>query len=241
MVAIVSEELKENVIQAFLNNYNINCIELIESKGTSKQLKLLAKNLGIKIKKKLPDKKLVSKGSIIIDSILGIGLSREPEGSILEAIKWTNSFKNKAFKNRTEGWDLFKEKVLEPIVKPEVTPGEWAKRFAKGAIFNNTREMAEWLLESEDADRLPVENKWDLATNISWSLKERTKACNASFGAPPDGCAESTKREAKALTDRLDDLAMWSYTDIVKKSNSSTNSSTDPKEPEVSHQRSGLS
>ena len=36
-------------IQAFLNNYNINCIELIESKGTSKQLKLLAKNLGIKI------------------------------------------------------------------------------------------------------------------------------------------------------------------------------------------------
>ena len=62
----------------------------------SKQLKLLAKNLGIKIKK-LTDKKLVSKGSIIIDSILGIGLSREPEGSILEAIKWTNSLKNKAF------------------------------------------------------------------------------------------------------------------------------------------------
>ena len=84
-------------IQAFLNNYNINCIELIESKGVSKKLKLLAKNLGIKIKKKLPDKKLVSKRSIIIDSILGIGLSREPKGSILEAIKWTNSLKNKAF------------------------------------------------------------------------------------------------------------------------------------------------
>ena len=150
-------------------------------------------------------------------------------------------FKNKAFKNRTEAWNLFKEKVLEPIVKPEITPGEWAKRFAKGAIFNNTREMAEWVLESEDAERLPVENKFDLANNISWSLKERTKACNASFGAPPDGCAESTKREAKALTDRLDDLAMWSYTDIVRKSNSSTNSSTEPKEPEVSHQRSGLS
>ena len=38
-------------IQAFLNNYDINCIELIESKGVSKKLKLLAKNLGIKIKK----------------------------------------------------------------------------------------------------------------------------------------------------------------------------------------------
>ena len=110
-----------------------------------------------------------------------------------------------------------------------------------GSIFNNTREMAEWVLESEDADRLPVENKYDLANNISHSLKERTKACNASLGAPPDGCAESTKREAKALTDRLDDLAMWSWTDIVRKANSSTNSSTDPKEPEVSHQRSGLS
>ena len=36
-------------IQAFLNNYNINCIELIESKGTSKELKLLAKNLGINV------------------------------------------------------------------------------------------------------------------------------------------------------------------------------------------------
>ena len=84
-------------IQAFLNDYNINCIELIESRGISKQLKLLAKNLGIKIKKKLPNKKLVSKGSIIIDSILGIGLSREPKGSILEAIKWTNGLKNKTF------------------------------------------------------------------------------------------------------------------------------------------------
>ncbi len=150
-------------------------------------------------------------------------------------------YKNKPFRNKTEAWELFNEKLAEPIVKPDVEPGEWAKRFAKNARFNNTREMAEWLLKSEDADRLPVEHKLDLASNISWSLKERTKACNASFGAPPDGCSESSKREAKALTDRLDDLAMWSHTDIVRKSNSSANSSTGPEEPEVSHQRSGLS
>ena len=84
-------------IQAFLNNYNIICVELVESKGSSKQLKLLAESLGIKIKKNSPDKNLVSKKSIIIDSILGIGLSREPKGSISGAIKWINSLKNKAF------------------------------------------------------------------------------------------------------------------------------------------------
>ena len=58
-------------IQAFLNNYNINCIELIESKKSTKQLKLLSESLGIKIKKKLPDRKSVDKETIIIDAILG--------------------------------------------------------------------------------------------------------------------------------------------------------------------------
>ena len=52
-------------IQAFLNNYNINCIELIESKGNSKKLKLLAKNLGIKIKKKTSPPKLLTQNDTV--------------------------------------------------------------------------------------------------------------------------------------------------------------------------------
>ena len=142
-------------------------------------------------------------------------------------------FKNKAFKNRTEAWDLFREKLLEPIVRPDVKPEEWARRFTKGATFNNSKEMAEWILSSEDAERLPPDTKLTMANYIAAALKERMGACNSSSSASPEDCAESSKRDAAAFVDRLDDLAQVTSADIVTQAALSRQE----KQPEVSQQR----
>ena len=141
-------------------------------------------------------------------------------------------FKNKAFKNRTEAWDLFREKLLEPIVRPDVKPEEWARRFTKGAIFNNSKEIAEWMLSSEDAERLPLDTKLTMANFIAAALKERMGACNSSSSASSEDCAESSKRDAAAFVDRLDDLAQVTGGEIVTKAALSHHQ----KQPEVSQQ-----
>jgi NAD(P)H-hydrate epimerase len=85
-------------IQAHLNNFNIQCISLGINKGHAKKVKDLAGLLNIKITNQLPKKSNIKNNTIIIDGILGIGISRKPEGKILNAINWINSFNNKKVK-----------------------------------------------------------------------------------------------------------------------------------------------
>lgn len=85
-------------IQAHLNNFNIQCISLGINKGHAKKVKDLAELLNISIINQLPKKQNIKNSTIIIDGILGIGISRKPEGKILNAINWINSFNNKKIK-----------------------------------------------------------------------------------------------------------------------------------------------
>ena len=85
-------------IQAHLNNFNVKCISLGNNIGHAKKVKDLAKILNITIMDKLPKKLVIKKSTIIIDGILGIGISRKPEDKILNAINWINSIKNKTVK-----------------------------------------------------------------------------------------------------------------------------------------------
>lgn len=82
-------------ILAHINNYNVYCVSVGNNKKHSKKVKELAKSLNITIDTKLP-KSFLSAKTIIVDGLLGIGLSRKPEGKVLKAINWINSKKKQS-------------------------------------------------------------------------------------------------------------------------------------------------
>lgn len=112
-------------IQAHLNNFNIQCISLGINKGHAKKVKDLAGLLNIKITNQLPKKSNIKNNTIIIDGILGIGISRKPEGEILNAINWINSFNNKKVKvisiDIPSGLDANNGTFIGKVVKANTT------------------------------------------------------------------------------------------------------------------------
>ncbi len=82
-------------IQAKLNNDNVILISLKKHKNNSKKLLVLANSIGLseqKMKSKLFKSK---KKKLIIDGILGIGISRKPSGIILKSMKFINNLDRK--------------------------------------------------------------------------------------------------------------------------------------------------
>ena len=84
-------------IQAKLNNEKVHLITLSKKKQNSKILFDLAIKIGIK-KKTISPKLFNSKKILIVDGILGIGISRKPSGLILKTIKFINSYKKRNLK-----------------------------------------------------------------------------------------------------------------------------------------------
>ena len=84
-------------IQANLNNEKVHLITLSKKKQNSKILFDLAIKIGIK-KKTISPKLFNSKKILIVDGILGIGISRKPSGLILKTIKFINSYKKRNLK-----------------------------------------------------------------------------------------------------------------------------------------------
>ena len=77
-------------IQAKLNNEKIACLSLASHKKNAKKLYLLSKNIGLKIDTYKPKFLKTNKKTLIIDGILGIGISRKPSGLISKTIKFIN-------------------------------------------------------------------------------------------------------------------------------------------------------
>ncbi len=81
-------------ILACVNNIEVQCIILSEKKKFSSVVLSLLSSLKIKTSDSLPPKNDLNKNDLIIDGLLGIGLSREPEGKILDGINWINQMKH---------------------------------------------------------------------------------------------------------------------------------------------------
>ena len=82
-------------IQAKLNNENIILVNLSKRKNNSKDLLFLLNSIGMK-EQKLNNSIFKSRKKIlIIDGILGIGISRKPVGLISKTIKLINKVKKK--------------------------------------------------------------------------------------------------------------------------------------------------
>ncbi len=82
-------------ILAYVNNYNVKCITIGKNKNHESELRDLVRKLNIPIDNRLPTI-FHSNKTIIVDGLLGIGISRKPEGQILETINWINSHKKKS-------------------------------------------------------------------------------------------------------------------------------------------------
>ena len=82
-------------IQAKLNNENIILVNLSKRKNNSKKLLFFLNSIGLK-EQKFNNSILKSRKKILIlDGILGIGISRKPEGLIEKTIKLINKVKKK--------------------------------------------------------------------------------------------------------------------------------------------------
>ncbi len=82
-------------IQAKLNNENITFVSLAKHKNHSKHLLLMLKNIGLKENKFKKSFFISRKKILVIDGILGIGISRKPAGEIAKTIKYINNLKKK--------------------------------------------------------------------------------------------------------------------------------------------------
>ena len=84
-------------IQAKLNNENIILVNLSKRKNNSKKLLFLLNSIGLK-EQNFNNSILKSRKKILIlDGILGIGISRKPEGLIEKTIKLINKAKKKKY------------------------------------------------------------------------------------------------------------------------------------------------
>ncbi len=76
---------------ALLENIDVRCIKLNNSvKGDAALSFNLSRNLNLKFATHLPKICSLKQGDLIIDGVFGIGISRPPEGVLLNAIKWIN-------------------------------------------------------------------------------------------------------------------------------------------------------
>ena len=82
-------------IQAKLNNEKITCLSLAEHKNNSKKLLLLSEEIGLKVKKYKNSLLKTRQKTLILDGILGIGITRNPSGAMASAIRFINKLNSK--------------------------------------------------------------------------------------------------------------------------------------------------
>ena len=78
-------------IQAALNNEKVICLRLTNKKKMPENLLSIAKNIGLKISKFKKSIFETRKKKVIVDGILGIGISRETKGLIYNSIEYINN------------------------------------------------------------------------------------------------------------------------------------------------------
>lgn len=83
---------------AYMQEEDIQVYSLSKNKGNSYKINMLLKNLNLTTISKLPKFSDFNEDYLIIDGLLGIGLSREPKDKLLKAIKWINKVKENGAK-----------------------------------------------------------------------------------------------------------------------------------------------
>ena len=79
-----------------LDNFEVSCTLLGQSKGDAKKAVCFAEMIGLNITDQLPKiNKLRAHSDIVVDGLLGLGAARAPEGTILKAIKFINQASKK--------------------------------------------------------------------------------------------------------------------------------------------------
>ena len=80
---------------ALLEKIDVKCIKLSPLvKGDASISYAFSQNLNLQIQDNLPKISSLKQGDIIVDGIFGIGVSRPPEGIMLDAIEWINTAHN---------------------------------------------------------------------------------------------------------------------------------------------------
>ena len=78
-------------IHAKINNENVSCLSLSNHKNNSKKLYNFSKQIGLEFKKYKKNLFVSKKKLLIVEGILGIGISREPSGLISKIISDLNT------------------------------------------------------------------------------------------------------------------------------------------------------